>query len=75
MTVMNEDLYDDLRRFQRIPVQRTKQPANRAQQALDQAKCMRIPRSIVREARALYAQEQQADPISAVKLFVTNLLR
>lgn len=72
---MEEELYDDLRRFQRIPVQRTKKSADRAQQALDQAMCMRIPKSIVREARALYAQEQQGSPMSAVKLFVTNLLR
>jgi len=68
--------YDEQRRFQRIPRQKPRPARDRADQALNQqAQCMRIPRNVVREARELHAEEEDFNPIGAIRTFVTNLLR
>jgi hypothetical protein len=72
---MNEDNYDELRRFQRIPVHRPLKAKDKGQQAFEQAECMRIPKNVVRQARALNAEPEIINPLVAVKQFVTNLLR
>jgi hypothetical protein len=72
---MNQDNYDELRRFQRIPVQRPLKAKDKAQQALEQGQCMRIPRNVVREAREIDEEQISTNPLIVVKQFVTNLLR
>ena len=69
-----KDSYDEQRKFQRIPVQRPRQAKDRADQAFNQATCIRIPKEVVLGARE-QVEEEPKNALTAVRNFVSNLLR